>query len=209
MNGGINWLFQAIVSLGNFVIYSVQPLPRILNFTGMLLHALVTPPFRFNLWLIQAEFVGFGSLFIVILTGGFTGAVFTLQSAQALSKVGMESMVGSTVLLAVARELGPVLTALMAAGRVGSAMASELGTMRVSEQIDAMEVMAVNPIAYLVVPRVIACAMMLPCLCVIFNVMAFIGSYVVAVLSMHIDEGAFLAKINWYLDFNDFVHGFF
>jgi phospholipid/cholesterol/gamma-HCH transport system permease protein len=167
------------------------------------------PPFRLPLILIQAEFVGVGSLFIILLTGLFTGAVFTLQSVQALERVGMESMVGSMVLLAVARELAPVLTSLMVTGRVGSAMATELGTMRVTEQIDAMEVMAVDPVKYLAVPRIIAAAIMVPTLTVIFDVVASIGSYVVAVGVLGIDEGAFMARIEWNLDPFDFTHGIY
>jgi phospholipid/cholesterol/gamma-HCH transport system permease protein len=158
---------------------------------------------------LQAEFVGVGSIFIVLLTGFFTGAVFTLQSATAFARVGMESMVGSTVLLAVARELAPVLTSLMVAGRVGSAYATELGTMRVTEQIDAMEVLAVDPINYLVVPRVFASAVMVPCLSIIFLVVATIGSYIVGVGVLGIDEGAFMARIEWFLDPFDFTHGLY
>lgn len=165
-------------------------------------------PIRVQLWFQQAEFVGVGSLFIVLLTGTFTGAVFTLQIVSGLERVGMESMVGSMVMLAVARELGPVLTALMVTGRVGSAMATELGTMRVSEQIDAMEVMAVDPVQYLVSPRIIAGAVMVPALTLIFMLVAGVGSYLVAVGVLGIDEGAYMARIEWYLDPYDFRQGF-
>lgn len=173
------------------------------------LRAAFKPPFRFGLIMQQGEFIGFGSLFIVVLTGTFTGAVFTLQTINALARVGMESMVGSTVVLAVSRELGPVLTSLMVTGRVGSAMATELGTMRVSEQIDAMEVMAVDPMQYLIAPRILAAAVMLPCLCVVFDIVASIGSYMVAVVAMHIDEGAYIARIKWMVDPYDFTHGLY
>ena len=164
-------------------------------------------PWRARLVVEQAEFIGFGSLFIILLTGVFTGAVFTLQSVDALARVGMESMVGSTVLLATSRELGPVLTALMVSGRVGSAMATELGTMRVSEQIDAIEVMAIDPYNYLMAPRIYASAIMVPCLCILFDAIAALGAYLVAVVTMHIDEGAYRARIAWYLDPTDFTHG--
>ena len=179
---------------------------------GFLFQALmvaVRPPYRLRLILQQAEFVGVGSLFIILLTGTFTGAVFTLQSVTALERVGMESMVGSMVMLAVARELGPVLTALMVTGRVGSAMATELGTMRVTEQIDAMEVMAVDPVNYLVVPRIIAGMVMVPALSLIFAMVAGIGSYLVGVGVLGIDEGAFMSRIQWYLDPYDFTQGFY
>jgi phospholipid/cholesterol/gamma-HCH transport system permease protein len=134
--------------------------------------------------------------------------VFTLQSAAGLARVNMDSMVGSMVMLAVARELGPVLTALMVTGRVGSAMATELGTMRVTEQIDAMEVMAVDPVQYLVTPRIIAGAVMVPALTLIFCLVAGVGSYLVGVGLLGIDEGAFMSRIEWILDPYDFWQGF-
>ena len=182
--------------LGNMAIFLVRVFALALK-----------PPYRFKLLLEQMEFVGVGSLFIVLLTGTFTGAVFTLQTITGLQRVGMENVVGSTVMLAVSRELAPVLTSLMVTGRVGSAMATELGTMRVSEQIDAMEVMAVDPIKYLVVPRILAGSIMVPALSVLFCVVAGIGSYSVAVLMMGLDEGAFFARIEWLLDPYDFMHG--
>ena len=118
---------------GNFVLRTVEDTGQMLGFFIRALRAACSPPWRVEQFLAQAEFVGVGSLFIILLTGVFTGAVFTLQTVSALEQVGMESMVGSTVMLAVSRELAPVLTALMVTGRVGSAMATELGTMRVSE----------------------------------------------------------------------------
>ena len=195
--------------LGNLTLDFFAEVGRVAQFFGLVVARSLTPPYRWRLLLQQMEFVGFGSIFIVLLTGFFTGAFFTLQSAQAFARVGMESMVGSTVLLAVARELAPVLTSLMVTGRVGSAMATELGTMRVTEQIDAMEVMAVDPINYLVVPRVIAGAVMVPCLSVIFLVVATIGSVLVGVGILGIDEGAYMARIEWFLDPFDFTHGLY
>lgn len=193
--------------LGQYVSEIVAETGRMALFLAQVLRAMSRPPYRLRLLVQQAEFVGFGSLFIVVLTGLFTGAIFSLQSADALSRVGMESMVGSMVMLAVTRELAPVLTALMVTGRVGSAMATELGTMRVSEQIDAMEVMAVDPLQYLIAPRLLASALMMPCLCIVFNMVAATGSYVVAVLMLGIDEGAFMARIHWYVEPSDLTHG--
>lgn len=195
--------------IGSGVLGTVMEVGAMAQFLFQVIRASVRPPYRIALTMQQAEFVGFGSLFIVMLTGLFTGAVFTLQSVNALARVGMESMVGSTVLLAVSRELGPVLTSLMVTGRVGSSMATELGTMRVSEQIDAMEVMAIEPLQYLIMPRLIASAIMMPCLVVIFDLVATVGSYLVAVTYLHIDEGAYVARIKWYLDPGDFTHGLY
>jgi len=198
---------RGLAFVGALVLAALSETGAVANFFARTLVASLSPPYRLNLFFQQAEFVGFGSLFIVLLTGTFTGAVFTLESVQALQRVGMESMVGSTVILAVARELGPVLTALMVTGRVGSSMATELGTMRVSEQIDAMEVMAVDPVKYLVVPRLFAGAIMVPCLTMLFDLVACVGSYGVGVGILDIDEGAFVERIRWYLDPYDFTHG--
>ena len=165
------------------------------------------PPLRLRLLFLQLEFVGVGSLFIILLTGVFTGAVFTLQSVSAFAKFSAQSLVGATVTLALTRELAPVLTALMVTGRVSSAMATELGTMRVTEQIDAMEVMAVDPVSYLAVPRVIAGAVMVPALTMIFNLVGVTGSFIVGVLYSGIDEGAFLSRIQRWLEPEDIFQG--
>lgn len=165
------------------------------------------PPYRVWLWLQQMDFVGVGSLPIILLTGTFTGAVFTLQSVYAFSLFNMESMVGATATLALTRELSPVLTSLMITGRAGSAMATELGTMRVTEQIDALAAMAVNPVHYLFVPRFLAAVIMFPLLTMVFNLVGVVGSYVVGVVMWGIDPGNFLAKIRWLVRTNDIISG--
>jgi len=200
---------RPLTTLGEIVLHGLTETGLVAVFLWRAVVGAFKPPYRLRLALFQAEFVGVGSLFIVMLTGFFTGAVFTLQSVYALERVGMESMVGSMVMLSVARELAPVLTSLMVTGRVGSAMATELGTMRVTEQIDAMEVMAVDPIKYLVVPRLFGGALMVPALTLLFDAVATVGSYVVAVPFLNIDEGAFWARIEWYLDPFDFTHGLY
>lgn len=167
----------------------------------------VRPPFRLSLLFQSMEFVGVGSLFIILLTGTFTGAVFALQTIYAFSIIGAETMVGGTVALALSRELSPVLTALMVTGRVGSAMATEIGTMRVTEQIDAMETMAVNPMQYLVVPRVWASVVMVPVLTVLFSLVGMVGCYVVSVLWMGVDAGQFLEKTASFMDPYDINYG--
>ena len=202
-------LLAPLATAGNATLGVLAETGQMALFFCRALRACGRRPLRAALILQQRECGGFGSLVLVMRTGVFTGAVFTLPSVPARARVGMESMVGSTVLIAVARELAPVLAALMVTGRVGSAMATELGTMRVSEQIDAMEVMAVEPVHYLIVPRLLACAVMLPCLVVVFDMVASLGSYVVAVLWLHIDEGSYLARIRWYLDPVDFAHGIY
>ena len=153
------------------------------------------------------EFVGVGSLFIVLLTGVFTGAVFALQGAGAFRMFNAESLVGSTVGLSLARELSPVLTGLMVTGRAGSGIATEIGTMRVTEQIDALYTMAVNPVQYLVVPRFIAGLIMVPILSGLFTLVGMVGCYIVGVILLGIDEGIFLEKVRWFVEPSDLSSG--
>jgi phospholipid/cholesterol/gamma-HCH transport system permease protein len=153
------------------------------------------------------EFVGVKSINVVILTGLFTGAVFALQSYYGFAMFGAESLVGSTVALALTRELAPVLTSLMVTGRAGSAMAAEIGTMRVTEQIDALTAMAVNPLQYLVVPRMLAGIIMLPLLTILTNYIGVFGSYVVGVKMLDINEGVFVQNIYNYLAMSDISMG--
>ena len=165
------------------------------------------PPMRLRLFIQQAEFVGVGSLFIVLLTGLFAGLVFALQSAYAFSKFNAESLVGATVVISMCRELAPVLTALMVTGRSGSAMATELGTMRVTEQIDALETFGISPTQYLVLPRVVALIIMMPLLTMLFNYVGFLGAYIVSVGQAGINEGTFLGRIHRMVELNDLLGG--
>ena len=167
----------------------------------------IRPPYRFKQLLKSMEFVGVGSLFIVILTGVFTGAVFALQGAGAFRMFNAESLVGSTVGLSLARELSPVLTGLMVTGRAGSGIATEIGTMRVTEQIDALYTMAVNPVQYLVVPRFIAGLLMVPILSGLFTLVGMLGCYVVGVVMLGIDEGVFIEKVKWFVEPADIASG--
>ncbi|MBC7792303.1 MAG: ABC transporter permease [Clostridia bacterium] len=202
-------VLKPVAALGEAVIGGVSEVGRVFQFFVLAVALAFRRPFRFGLLMQQAEFVGVGSLFIIVLTGSFTGAVFTLQTVNGLAQFNLESVVGTTVMIGVTRELGPVLTALMVTGRVASAMATELGTMRVTEQIDAMEVMAVNPMQYLVTPRVVASAIMVPALSMLFVAVAYAGSYLVAVQLMGIDEGAYLSRIRMYVTPFDVMHGFY
>ncbi len=168
---------------------------------------LVRPPFRGRLFLQQMEFIGAGSMFIVLLTGMFTGMVFAVQTIQTFRLFNAETLVGSVVALALMRELAPVLTALMVTGRVASAIATELGTMAVTEQIDALSTMAVHPVQYLVVPRIVAALVMLPILTGICDLIGIAGSYYVSVTLMGVDGGMFLDKIAMYADRWDVISG--
>lgn len=167
------------------------------------------PPYRLRLLLQQAEFIGVGSLFIVLLTGLFTGLVFALQSSFAFATFNAESLVGATVVISLTRELSPVLAGLMVTGRAGSAIATELGTMKVSEQIDALSTMAVSPIQYLAVPRVLAMTFVMPLLTMLFNMVGFMGAFIVSVFQAGIDQGTFMGRIHQYVELTDLLGGLF
>lgn len=196
-----------IEGMGNSVTSTIEGLGDMAILFGQMLSWSIRPPYRIRQFFSAMEFVGFGSLFIVLLTGFFTGAVFAYQSAYAFRLFNAEALVGATVALAVTRELGPVLTGLMVAGRVASAMATEIGTMRVTEQIDAMKTMAVNPIQYLIVPRVFATTALMPVLTLLFDFVAIVGSYIVGVGLLGIDFGPFDQRVRDLLQVKDIVNG--
>lgn len=150
-------------------------------------------PFRFSNYLESAEYIGFGSLPIILLVGAFTGMVTALQAINAFGQFGLEAYAGGTTGKALAIELAPVLTALMLAGRASSGIATELGTMRISEQIDALESMAVNPLQFLVLPRLVAGLIMGPILTMLFFIIGMGGVYFVAIVVKHVDQGPFTA----------------
>jgi phospholipid/cholesterol/gamma-HCH transport system permease protein len=167
----------------------------------------VRPPYRVHNLFAQLDFVGVGSVFIVVLNGLFSGMVFAQQSARAFELFDAESLVGPTVALVLTRELAPVFTALMVTMRAGSAMCTELGTMRVTEQVDALETMAINPVQYLLVPRVLAGLVMVPVLTMVFNVAGMGGAYIVAVVMKGISAGTFITRTQQWLDPEDVYEG--
>lgn len=160
-----------------------------------------------RVWVQQMLAIGVRSTPIVALVGLFSGMVFALQTGNAFRLFNAESLVGSTVGVALARELAPVFTALMIVARAGSAMAAEIGTMRVTEQIDALESMAVSPINYLVVPRLWATTSMMPLLVMVFNGLGLLGAYVVSIYLLQIPEGPYLYRYRFIVDPNDFYQG--
>jgi phospholipid/cholesterol/gamma-HCH transport system permease protein len=154
--------------------------------TGRALRNLFRTPHYTDDIFLQMEIIGVGSLPIVVLTGFFSGAVMALQMARALSTYGATGQVGQIVAITLVRELGPVLSALLVAGRNGSGIASELGSMKVTEQIDAMRALGTDPIQKLVTPRLIATAIMLPLLTVISDFVGLIGGFVIATTMLNI-----------------------
>jgi phospholipid/cholesterol/gamma-HCH transport system permease protein len=156
----------------------------------------------------QIRFIGTKSLFVIVLTAGFTGMVLGLQGYYTLAKFGSEGMLGTAVALSLIRELGPVLAALMVTGRAGSAITAEIGIMRITEQIDALETMALDPFKYLVTPKLIAAMISLPLLCAIFDVVGIYGGWLVGVKLLGVNPGAYFYEMEKSVVWRDVYSGF-
>jgi phospholipid/cholesterol/gamma-HCH transport system permease protein len=193
--------------LGRAVLAGVEEMGKIILLFVSVLGWMFRPPFKLRNIFKQMEFVGVKSIFVVVLTGTFTGMVMALQGYHGFRMFSAESLVGGTVALGMTRELGPVLTSLMVTARAGSAMAAELGTMRVTEQIDALYVMAANPVKHLIVPRVIAGVLMVPLLTVVADFTGILGGYFVGVHILGINSGIFIKNITRLVDLNDIYNG--
>ncbi len=204
---GVNTIYRSIEVLGRYVVRFLEATGEIAGTGFRFFFDLVRPPFRIRNTFKQMEFVGIDSLVIVLVTGLFTGMVFAVQLYIALSMFGAGGLTGSTVGISLARELSPVFCALMVTGRVGSAMAATVGTMRVTEQIDALEAMAVDPRHYLVVPRVVAAMAMMPLLVLVFDGIGIVGAYLVGVKLLSLDPGLFFNKLYWFVDPDDIWKG--
>ncbi len=189
-------LWAALEDFGRMIIFALEVVAWA-----------VRPPFRLELVVAQMAYIGVGSAFIVGATGLASGMVFALQMNYALKQFAAEGYVGGSVAFSLARELSPVFTALMVTGRAGSAIATELGTMRVTEQIDAMESMAVNPIQYLVVPRILAAIVMFPLLTMLFSAIGYAGGYVMGVFIARIPVGPYIEHTREFLEPSDVLHG--
>lgn len=188
------WMIKKLSQVGEgtlLILRTIQQLPR-MNWRHVLQ---------------QMAHLGVDSLPIISLTMVFAGAVMTLQIADILIKYGAQGTVGGIMTIAMGRELGPVLAGVVLAGRVGAAITAELGTMKVTEQIDALKVMAVNPIGYLVVPRVVACMIMVPILAFYGIVVGITGGYAVATLVKGLAGGTYLDSIQVFAVVSDITYG--
>jgi phospholipid/cholesterol/gamma-HCH transport system permease protein len=196
VHSGSQYAKNLVVLVGDFYLFTVSSIKLWFR-----------PPYRIGEMIKHLEFTGNKSISIIVLTGTFTGMVFSYQVYQGFVLVNAVNLVGSTVALGISRELSPVLTGLIVAARAGGAMAARLGTMRVTEQIDALEVMGVNPKQYLISPRIVASVIAVPMLTAIFSFVALIGSYFVSVRLLGIDEAIFFHKLQYYVDPEDFYQG--
>ncbi|MBK7585360.1 MAG: ABC transporter permease [Myxococcales bacterium] len=188
-------------------IAALETIGQLLLLTGRTIAWSIRPPYRISQLLAAMDFVGVQSVFIVSLTGIFSGMVLSLQTVNSLRQFSAEGSVGAVVAISLAREIAPVFSALMVTARAGSAMAAELGNMRVTEQIDALVTMGVSPVQYLLSPRMVAAILMGPLLCVLYGCVGMVGAWIVAVKWLSVDPGVFVANIERYLELKDFWMG--
>ncbi len=190
-------------AIGRLTIFYLREMGRMLLFLIRSGLVALKPPYRGLRVIKEMHFIGVKSLFIIVLTAGFTGMVLGLQGYHTLRKFGSESALGSLVALSLIRELGPVLGALMVTARAGSAMTAELGIMRISEQIDALDVMTLDPVRYMVVPKMLAGVFVLPLLVAVFDVIGIYGGYIVGVKLLGINAARYFDGMKESVDFRD------
>ncbi len=193
--------------IGTHFIRFFQESGRIAIIFGQTLILMFRPPFGMRQAFSQMEEIGVRSIPVVVITAAFTGMVLALQSFTGFKRFNAETLVGTVVALSMTRELGPVLTGLMVSGRVGSAMAAELGTMRVTEQIDALYTLATNPIKYLIVPRFLASLVMVPILVIFADIIGIMGGYFVSVRILGTNPTVYIRRTWDYLELNDIYSG--
>jgi len=185
-----------ITGLGNYTIFQLKILPLFFK-----------SPFRIKQLFEQINFMGFGSLGVIFLTSFFTGLVEAVQLYNGFHKFGVEDFMGYTVFISICKELGPVFAALMVVSRGISAYAAELGSMRVTEQIDALDVMAVDSKQYLIIPRILGTIISLPILILFFDAVANIGAYLISVYALDVNGYNYLENIKQFGEIGDFKEG--
>ncbi|MBI5191056.1 MAG: ABC transporter permease [Nitrospirae bacterium] len=189
--------------MGRAVLDALRGMGRMGTFFATSLYWTVKPPLKFGRVLRQISFIGSKSIPLIVLTGGFTGMILGLQVYYTLRKFGAEAYLGPAVALSLIRELGPVLSALMITGRAGSAIAAEIGIMRISEQVDALESMSLSPFRYLMTPNLIASLFSFPLLGAIFNVVGIYGGYIVGVRLLGLSSGTYFSGIQDFVEMGD------
>jgi len=200
-------MLDFLASVGKVFFAFLTSTGRLAIFTGTALSHCFRPPFYPRLILRQIIDIGYYSLPVVGLTAIFTGMVLALQTYTGFSRFAAESAVATVVVLSMTRELGPVIAGLMVAGRIGAAIAAELGTMRVTDQIDALSTLSTNPFKYLVVPRLIAGLVTLPILVLVADIIGVFGGFLVGSYKLGFNPGIYLSRTADYLQANDVISG--
>ena len=203
------YMRRFLKAIGARAIVQLQTIGHMFIFLMNALYFIFVPPFKFRLLLRQIRFFGNKSMLVIILTGSFTGMVLALQLFYILRKFGSEALLGSGIALSLLRELGPVLAALMITGRAGSALTAEIGMMRITEQIDALTAMALNPMRYLIVPNIVAALIAFPLLVAIFNLIGIFGGYLVGVKLLGISSGTYFSLMEDYVVMEDIMVGLY
>lgn len=198
---------RSIINVGSAALLGLSRVGRMGLFLGRTIACVAVPPLKVGYIVRQIHFIGWKSVFVVCLTGIFTGMVLALQGYNALKSFGSEAFLGPMVTLSLVRELGPVLSALMVTGRAGSAITAQIGIMRINEQIDAMELLGLNPLRYLAVPNFVAALIAFPLLAWIFDAIGVFGGYMVGVKLLGVASGTFLGEITEHLRMRDLWGG--
>jgi len=200
-------LIQAVDAIGRFAIHICNRLGAFALFFLKFMRTLLTTKPKLKKLFEQMSRIGVDSFSITVLTGTFTGMVFALQSYVGFQRVGGEQFIGAVVALGLVRELGPVLTGLMVTGRACSAIAAEIGTMRITEQIDALRTLRIDTFQYLIVPRILAGTVMLPVLAIFSMIFGIVGGYVVCVYVLQLSPEDYSSSIRTYVEFSDIRGG--
>lgn len=204
----VSSLINPLTALGRGTIFITREMGRIGIFFFKSLTLIFSRPFQISKIVQQIYFIGTKSVFVICLTGAFTGMVLGLQGYYTLVKFGSTGFLGAAVALSLIRELGPVLTAIMVTGRAGSAMAAEVGIMRISEEIDALETMDINPLRFLVSPKLAAALISMPLLTALFDVVGILGGYLTGSLLLGISPGVYFMRIETSVIMADVTGGF-
>ncbi len=204
----VDWYSRHYIAIfGAMLIFVIRELGKFTSFASKFFYWVINPPFRWKLFFEQFYFIGNKSLLIICLAGSFTGMVMAYQVYFGFQMISVDSLVGPVVTIALAKELAPVLTGLIVAGRAGAAMAAQIGTMKVTEQVDALEVMGIDSFQYLAVPRILAGTFAVPMLSVIFLVVGNAGSWFVGTKALMIDEALYLSKLSEFVYMQDLTQG--
>jgi phospholipid/cholesterol/gamma-HCH transport system permease protein len=203
----VNRILSFLAAVGRAAIVACSETGKVALFAASGLSHLVRPPFYGRLFLTALLDIGYFSLPVVAMTAIFTGMVLALQSYTGFARFSAQSAVANLVVLSVTRELGPVLAGLMVAGRVGAAMAAELGTMRVTDQIDALTTLSTNPMKYLVAPRLLAGIIALPLLVVIADILGVMGGFIVSTMKLGFNMSVYLTNTVNFVQSQDVISG--